>query len=324
MTLLELGTDAYLKIFGTESYRKSRTRKKRGGSINRTAKGWLASTAMAVFALIIGGTLPALASDAATSAGGKRVLASDTGDLADPVPFWGQVECAQGNRHELIPSGGDPHPTATGQSQGNSSFRRIRVLDGDNFFGERCELGDNWAKGPTAFYREGRRRITAISLRLPPGFPVNAQTWQVVMQMKQSQPSANGGGSPALELQVFNGQWRLNQSGHTGLTSDSRKLWTWPARTGVWTRFSFDIKYSRSPRKGRIRVIADVNGDGDYLDATERKRKRRGFTLKRQLHNHRASVPSHLRAGIYHDPAISCPPPSGCEIHVDNVQVLAP
>ena len=293
--------------------------------MKRTAKGRLAWTVTVALAVSIAGALPALARDAETAASGSpRLLASDTAAGADPIPFWGQVECEQGSRHELVSGGGDTHPTATGEPQGNSSFRRIRVLDGDDFWGERCELGDNWASGPTAFYREGRRRITAISLRLPPGFPVNAHTWQVVMQMKEAQPSANGGGSPALELQVFNGQWRLNQSGSTGLTSDSRKIWTWPARTGVWTRFSFDIRYSRSPRKGRIKVIADLNGDGDYLDAREGKRKRKTFTLKRQLHRRSASVPSHLRAGIYHDPAIDCPPPAGCQIDIDNVQVLAP
>ena len=33
------------------------------------------------------------------------------------------------------------------------------------------------------------------------------------------------------------------------------------------------------------------------------------------------TIPDHLRAGIYHNPSISCPPPSGCSVDVDNVQV---
>ncbi len=36
------------------------------------------------------------------------------------------------------------------------------------------------------------------------------------------------------------------------------------------------------------------------------------------------SIPSHLRVGIYHNPAIACPPPSGCSTQVDNVQVVRP
>ena len=280
--------------------------------------------ALAVLALLIAAAVPALAQDAG-SAGSRwspRVLASDVGLDPNPLPFWGRIECEDPSRHELIPTGGDLHPTARGTPQGNTSFRRVRVLDGDDFYGERCELGLNWASGPTAFYREGRRRITSLSLRAPPAL-VNTRDWQVVMQMKQAQPSANGGGSPALELQLLQGQWRLNRSGTNGLTVDSDKLWTWPARGGVWTRFRFDVNYSRSARKGKIRVIADVNGDGDYLDPTETRRKRKTFTLKRRPH-HRGSVPSHLRAGIYHNPEIECPPPSGCQIDVDNVQVLAP
>lgn len=313
MTMLEIGKDTYLKLAA------GRTR----GNAKISATGRLVSSALVVLGLAIGAAVPAIAQNAGSAAGGgPHVLAYDTASTADPIPFWGQVECENGSRHEVIDGGGDFHPMANGAPQGDSSFRRLRVLDGDDFYGERCELGDNWAKGPTAFYREGRRRITALSLR-PTQEMVNTRDWQVVMQMKQAQPSSNGGGSPALELQLLQGKWRLNRSGGTGLTDDSRKLWSWPARAGVWTRFSFDVKYSRSARKGRVKVIADVNGDGDYLDATERTRKRKTFTLKRRL-NGRGSVPSHLRTGIYHNPVIHCPPPSGCQIDVDNVQVLAP
>ena len=37
-----------------------------------------------------------------------------------------------------------------------------------------------------------------------------------------------------------------------------------------------------------------------------------------------APIPSHLRAGIYHNPVIPCVAPSGCSVDVDNVQVMAP
>ena len=128
------------------------------------------SAALAVLGLLIAAAVPALAQDAgsAGSRGSPRLLASDVGLNPNPLPFWGRIECEDPSRHELIPTGGDLHPTATGTPQGNTSFRRLRVLDGDDFYGERCELGLNWATGPTAFYREGRRRITALSLRAPP------------------------------------------------------------------------------------------------------------------------------------------------------------
>jgi hypothetical protein len=203
------------------------------------------------------------------------------------------------------------------------------VIDGDEFYGERCELGLNNRSAPTAFYREGRRRKTAISLRLPPTLPIHTPDFQVVTQMKQANPAANAGGSPMLELQVFLGRWKLIQSRRPGMTTDSRELWSAPAQTGIWTRFTFDIRYSRRAKKGSVRVLADLNGDNDAADPGETSRRIRTFTLKTEIRGGPPdgirpgqSIPSHLRAGIYHDPAISCPPPFGCQLDVDNVQVF--
>jgi hypothetical protein len=28
--------------------------------------------------------------------------------------------------------------------------------------------------------------------------------------------------------------------------------------------------------------------------------------------------------GIYHNPAIACPPPGGCSVNIDNVEVVGP
>ena len=37
-----------------------------------------------------------------------------------------------------------------------------------------------------------------------------------------------------------------------------------------------------------------------------------------------ASIPSHLRAGIYHDSAIDCNAPLGCQVDLDNIQIARP
>jgi hypothetical protein len=34
--------------------------------------------------------------------------------------------------------------------------------------------------------------------------------------------------------------------------------------------------------------------------------------------------PDVLLLGLYHDPSIACPPPSGCSVDIDNVQVARP
>ena len=105
---------------------------------------------------------------------------SDTGSSADPESLWGSIDCASASRASVVPSGGDPHPTATGAPQGDDAYRRLTVLDGDDVSGERCELGRNeWGNGSGGgegtfqLYREGERRITFASFRLPENFPLN-------------------------------------------------------------------------------------------------------------------------------------------------------
>jgi Polysaccharide lyase len=119
-------------------------------------------------------------------------------------------------------------------------------------------------------HHEGERRATYYSIRLPSGFPINANTWQVVMQMKQAAPSNNSGGTPVIDMEVSGGRWRLRQSLSAGASSDSRELWSAPAQTGVWTSFAYDVTYSQNPSVGAIKVYIDLNGDGDFSDANER------------------------------------------------------
>ncbi len=75
----------------------------------------------------------------------------------------------------------------------------------------------------------------------------------------------------------------------------------------------------------------DLNGDGDFADPSELSRGMRTYTLKVQMPGPDLEgikpgrpIPSHLRAGIYHDPDIACPAPIGCPVDIDNVQVVRP
>lgn len=259
---------------------------------------------------------------------GCRVLASDTASSPSPMSFWGRVDCGVwpnlDAQRATRPTGeGDPHPTATGAPQGNTSFRTTTVFDGDDVAGERCELGENDNEvGPTAFYREGDRRITYASLRLPDNFPLDSEKWQTVLQMKQAQPANNGGGVPILFLEAFDGTFFVD--------SDHGIHWEFPAEKNVWTRFMFDVTYSDDANQGSIQVAADLNEDGDFSDAGERSPRIETATLRTETAGPQTSVapgaaiPSHLRAGIYHDSSYSCPPPTGCSTEIDNVQVVAP
>lgn len=259
----------------------------------------------------------------------SRLIASDTAANPNPDPFWGRSYCANDQRVQQFTSGGDSHLTLTGAPQGDSAFRRLTVLDGDDAFGERCELGWDSLNGPTAFYHQGQHRLTAISIRLPTGFPLNAFSWQAVMQMK-SVPN-NTTGTPVLELDAYGGRWRLRQSLSRYSASDSRELWSAPASLNFWTRFLFDVRYSDRKKRGYIRVGVDLNGDGDFADQGELSRGLHTYTLKVQPPGPVLAgikpgrpVPSHLRAGIYHDTAIPCPGPVGCPVDIDNVEVMRP
>jgi hypothetical protein len=259
------------------------------------------------------------------------LLFSDTG-VADPTQLWGFVDCEDVSRAQEINTGGDSHPTATGAAQGDSAFRRLSVLDGDDSNGERCELGWNSrTTSPTGLYRQGKHRLTELSIRLPSTFPLSVFTWQAVMQMKQSGPSNNSSGTPIFELDAYGGRWRLRQSLSPGPAEDSRQLWSAPAQANFWTRFAFDVRYSDRTKGGYIRVGADLNGDGDFADRGELSKGFHTYTLKVETPGGDddgiaagQAIPSHLRTGIYHDSAIPCRPPSGCQVDIDNVQVVRP
>jgi hypothetical protein len=145
--------------------------------------------------------------------------------------------------------------------------------------------------------------------------------------MKQAQPAANGSGTPVLALRAYNGRWALMQSSSNEMSSDSREIWSAPATSEQWTRFAFDVHFSQDPSQGSIAVYVDLNGDGDAADPGEQGPTMNTYTLKREISGGGDdgiapgdSIPSHLRTGIYHSPAIACP--RGCSVDTDNVQVV--
>jgi hypothetical protein len=288
---------------------------------------------------------PCAVDPATMTAPGCTPVKSDTGSSADPEPLWGRIDCASDSRASVVTSGGDPNPMATGATQGNSAYRRLTVVDGQasTYGWERCELGWNeWSygseggKGTFQLYREGERRITFASFRLPENFQTDTRLFQNVLQMKQTQPADNGGCPPVLSLQVRNGQWWLQHASSPGPCGLSETLWKAPASTGVWVRVALDVTYSQHSDEGRVKLYLDRNGDGDALDAGEQSPAITTHTLKYETPDPHGqandsdglapgdSIPSHLRIGLYHDPSIACPAPSGCSVQVDNVQVVGP
>lgn len=270
---------------------------------------------------------------ATITAPGCRVLRDDTSSAADPeAGLWGNIECASDSRYRYETAGGDPNPVADGTAQGNGAFRRLTAIDGDDFWGERCELGRNTSRygdntgtdtnGTFALYGQGEHRITFFSERYPENFS-SGNLWQTIAQMKQAQPADNAGRGPVLELQLYNNQLKLQNSW--------QNAWTTAAPADEkWIRYALDVVYSPEPAVGSVQVYVDLNGDGDALDEGEQSPR---IAMATQIVETAGpngtsdglatgdAIPDHLRLGLYHSPSISCPPPTGCSVDVDNVQV---
>ena len=270
--------------------------------------------------------------DPQPAAGGGTILFEDTGAKEEAEPLWGAVDCdlddvpPEESGPFQVDSDGDPALRGDGTPQGDQAFRVVRIHDGDDFFGERCELGENDSKtGPTAVYRDGERVITYASFRLPPTFPINTTDWQGVLQIKQTQPADNADGTPVLSLGAYGGKWILFHSGPR-YTEEDEELWSVPAVPGVWSRFQIDTTLSADPKVGRVTVRADLDGDASFEQTSPTFEVN---TLKAETEGdsddgYAAGDPlvSHLRVGLYHNPVIPCP--SGCHLDIDNVQVVRP
>src|SRR5690242_8205820 len=106
------------------------------------ANRWTLPVLLAASFLFLAACLaPGLAGAKEKHRGHAHLIASDTAANPNPDPFWGRSYCANDQRVQQFTSGGDPHPTLTGAPQGDGAFRRLTVFDGDDAFGERCELG---------------------------------------------------------------------------------------------------------------------------------------------------------------------------------------
>lgn len=227
------------------------------------------------------------------------ILRCDDG-TGNPEDLWGNIECAADSR-------------VTTQD----GYRTITVLDGDDFYGERCELGRNDHRyglaspgdhsGTFMLYKEGEHKITSYDMCLSPTFPVSGGSWQVVMQMKQTQPHPDAGSTPIIALEVRSGHWLVANHGND--------KWVGPVATpGACVHISFDVVYSVDASTGRLQ--ATIAGTTSPL-----------FTMQTLVPATvtdsgipaGSGIPGHLRLGIYHDTARP-----GSSLNVDNVRVARP
>jgi Polysaccharide lyase len=242
---------------------------------------------------------------------GLHLLKQDLASNPDPIPLWGDIDAVSPTRHQWFASGGPD----------GGPFRRMTALDGDLYHGnsERAELGDSDylsedGRSDTFYlYRAGMRRVTSYWMRLPTNFPMDSNAWQVVMQMKQTDPATNANGTPVISLQAIQGKWILKQSTSPGPAEDTRVLWQTAARVGVWTHITVDATYSTDPSAGRYAIT--IGGASSPVFRT--------YNLKYEVNPpgpelHAGDpIPDHLRLGVYHDPSMP-----GTWVDIAQVQIF--
>ena len=225
------------------------------------------------------------------------LLRHDPATDPDPIALWTAIHAEDPSRQRQFDTGGP----------NSGAFRRMTVQDGDDNEGERAELGYNSRlnglgppHGTFFLYNRGERRVTSFWMRLPAGFPIKTPKWQVVMQMKQTGPASNSGGTPVLALEAREGRWVLTQSNSAGSSGNTHELWSTPATLNSWTPITLDVTYSPDPQQGKVQLIVGEVSSPTFTTYTQKYETPPG---SKGL-DPGQPIPSHLRMGIYHDPSL--------------------
>jgi len=225
------------------------------------------------------------------------LLRHDPTTDSDPTTLWTAIHAEDPSRQEQFDAGGP----------NGGPFRRMTVQDGDDYEGERAELGYNSRvnglgppEGTFFLYNTGERRVTSFWMRLPADFPIDTPKWQVVTQMKQTGPAENSDGTPVLALEAREGRWVLTQSNSAGSSGNTHELWSTPATLNTWTPVKLDVTYSPDPKNGEIQVTVGKVKSPTFTTYTQKYEIPPGG----EGLDPGQPIPSHLRMGIYHDPSL--------------------
>lgn len=198
---------------------------------------------------------------------------------------------------------------ASPSSQLDSAYR-FEVRDGDDNYGERCEVGQgNPTRSGFPLFEEGEERWISFQVYLPDDYPIDAQSWNVIHQLKQ----LGDIGTPALSMEVQRGRFYLMNSTHNGESCCTAVRWSGSARRNHWVRFSMRVKFSPDRYVGFVELYGDLDGDGEKLLMPRIHTQ----TMKRDSAGR--GIPSHSRIGMYRDSGIS----GTAHIYFDGYTVAA-
>ncbi|MBA3474888.1 MAG: heparin lyase I family protein [Rubrobacter sp.] len=245
-------------------------------------------------------TVRLVAPDAPSSSGAVRWKADAESTLDKE---WAELSTDTHCAVTTAPGMTDPrfYQTTT-HAQGTQAWKSS-LVDGDACYGERAEAGQANPTRPDMLdrlFREGEERWISFQTRLENGFPVNPGTWQVLMQLKQT----GAYGSPIMALHVERGRWELHRT--TNDPNNQRPSdfqGTFPfdsAQTGVWTKWTWHVKFSPDPAVGFLEVYGDL-ADGQGM----RLLFRENMSTMKIANDTGKVLNTHSRIGIYRDSKIA-------------------
>jgi hypothetical protein len=229
---------------------------------------------------------------------------------------WVSYSCQDRSRFSQV---------TAGAAQGKRAYR-IEVHDGDDSYGERCELDNGNTSASRLHYRmlfhEGQEAWIAFQTYLPLDFSFAADGAPVsfkndgglITQIKQ----LGSCGTPALGVVSSRTVFALRNSAAAHCESGPmRSLWKVPMVLDRWVKWVHHIRFSTDPRVGFIATWYDPDGLGlrpipPTLDYGNRVIGNRIYTHTQKAptgHPDPAcpadDVCSHARIGIYRDQDVS-------------------
>ncbi len=137
------------------------------------------------------------------------------------------------------------------------------LRDGDDpgGYGERAELGEGNPTVPgleDRLFNEGEEHWIALPFMLGSDFPVNSNSWDVVMQVKQ----LGSLGTPILSMDVERGELILYNSNTNGDSSGNIPRWRGPVKLKQLNEILLHINFSQNPNVGWVELYGDLNGNG--------------------------------------------------------------
>jgi hypothetical protein len=198
---------------------------------------------------------------------------------------WASWSCANESRVQEVSS-----PVA----QGHSAYK-LTVQDGDDAYGERCELGQgNPGRSGFPLFNEGDERWISFQVYLPDDYPIETPNWNVMFQIHQQ----GDGGCPPISLNVEDGQFKLYNSATAAYVLDTTEKWHAPAQRNRWAKFTLHIKNSTDDNVGFVEMFGDLDGGG-YKTLMPKT-----FMHTMTIAKNGSTMVNHARVGIYRNPRI--------------------